>query len=169
MLKKYYLDGLHVQKQIFRNLSISGESGIGSGSISAMSPWSREMIKTFPVKNWRNIRIRNYLILVKQLKKCAWLRVSGEIPPGTCPIMVPIIFDSVARRNYVGQRLIENSIYPAILWDLTNHVIDGISIQNIDLSQRILCIHCDMRYDEETMNRTANLIILFAEQFCDTG
>jgi hypothetical protein len=165
MLKKHYLDGLPVRKTVFRELAISGEDGIASGEISAMSPWTREMINTFPVESWRNKRICNYLRLAEQVKTCSWLEVPVDIPPGTCPISVPLVFDKPARRNYMRQRLIENSIYPTILWDLTNPVVDNISAETIDLSKRILCIHCDMRYAIEEIDYIGEKIMSYATEY----
>lgn len=165
VLKKYYLEDLPVQKQVFRDLFIRGEESIASGEISAMSPWSKELLKTFPIDNWRKTRIRNYLRLVDIVKSCESLKVPVANPGEKCPLSVPLLFDTSARRDYVRERLIEHSVYPAILWELDNALVEGISPATIDISRRILSIHCDMRYNEQDMDYIANLIVSFINEF----
>lgn len=164
VLKKYYLDELPIDKQTFRNLAMSGEEGIAVGQVSAMTPWTKEMVNTIPVENWREKRIQNYSKLTDVLKTCKWVQTPKEILPGTCPLSVPLLFDKPLRRDHVRTRLIENSVYPAILWDLDNPVIEGVSDQCCDISRRILCIHCDMRYDEQTMEYLGKLISTYADE-----
>ncbi len=165
VLKKYYLEDLPVQKQVFRDLFIRGEESIASGGVSAISPWSKELLKTFPIDTWRKTRIRNYLRLVDVVKTCESLEVPVADPGEKCPLSVPLLFDTLARRDYVRERLIEHSVYPAILWELDNALVEGISVGTIDISRRILCIHCDMRYDEQDMDYIANLIVSFTNEF----
>ena len=43
--------------------------------------------------------------------------------------------------------------------------VEGIYPSTIDISRGILCIHCDMRYDEQDMDYIANLIVLFTNEF----
>jgi len=104
VLKKYYLDELPIDKQTFRNLAISGEKGIATGQISAMTPWTKEMLYTIPIEKWREMRIHNYLKLIDELKTCKWVETPNEIIPGASPFSVPLLFDSYVRRDHVRKR-----------------------------------------------------------------
>lgn len=164
VLKKYYLAGMPIQKNEFRNLAISGENDIGLQDVSSITPWSKEILQTFPIAGWRRKRRKNFHAFVDKAREYEWVNIpdSKEV---FCPFSIPLIFDSQGRRDYVREKLIEHSVYPAILWDLSKTVVDGISDPAIDTSQRVLSIHCDMRYDERDMEHIADLVAAIGKQY----
>ena len=50
--------------------------------------------------------------------------------------------------------LIKNSVYPAVLWNLPKSV----SIEAMNVSHRLLSVHCDGRYSEDDMEKLAFII-----------
>ena len=83
------------------------------------------------------------------------------------PFSAVLIFDTTERRNYVNEKLIRSRIYPAILWPLEKPVINGIPDKYMDLSRRILSIHCDMRYNESDMVYVGMQIRNFGNEYID--
>lgn len=158
LLKGLYLRGLQIEKQVFRQLALSGEAHIASGEISGMPDWTHNLLTVFPVDDWRAIRRCNFEIAAQALADLPWLEVLQPYEPQACPFSVVLLFDSEARRSFVRQKLIEARIYPAVLWPLNDPVVDGISREYRDFSARMLSIHCDMRYVEDEMLRVANLV-----------
>ncbi len=151
-LKALYLGGHRVEKDIFRQLLVSGERGIGSGCISGMSDLAKTMVSTFPTDRWREARRRNHRVMCDMLSDLPWLSVLGNDKNiDGCPFSTVLLFNSAERRNFVRGELIRSHIYPAILWPLEKPAVDGIPERYIELSRRILSIHCDMRYDEGDM------------------
>lgn len=110
------------------------------------------MLFTFPIDRWREKRRINHRCICNKLSGLPWLSVLGEENnEDSCPISAVLIFDTTERRNFVCEKLIQSRIYPAILWPLERPVINGTPERYVDLSRRILSIHCDMRYNESDM------------------
>ena len=151
-LKALFIDGHCIEKNIFRKLLTSGEENIATGNISGMSDWARNMLPAFPIDRWREKRRMNHRCLCNEISDLPWLSVLGkEDNDDSYPFSAVIIFDTAARRNFVCEKLIQSQIYPAILWPLEKPLIGGIPDKYLNLSRRILSIHCDMRYDESDM------------------
>lgn len=151
-LKTLYMNGHDIEKNIFRQLLISGEQEIASGNVSGMTDLARKMLSSFPVDLWREKRRINYRCLYNNLSDLSWLSVLGDKNrEDSCPFSLVLVFDMEARCNFVREKLIQTGIYPAVLWPLEKTVIDGIPDKYVNLSRRILSIHCDMRYDESDM------------------
>ncbi|MBE0447474.1 MAG: hypothetical protein IBX64_05160 [Actinobacteria bacterium] len=166
VLKSLYLEGQLVEKEVFRRLAISGESCIASGEISGMPEWTENLVHSFPVKLWRERRCSNHQVLYEALAGVPWLTLLlPEDNSGACPFSGILVFDSQECRTYVHERLIASRIYPAILWPLDEPVIDGIHQKYVDLSNRMLSIHCDMRYSEHEMEYIAAQIRKFGEEY----
>jgi hypothetical protein len=165
-LKGSYLRGVISNKSVFRSLETSGEKSLCGRSVSAISPWSEERIGHFPVSEWRQARNRNHRSLCDALSSLPWVRVlraplGGNFVPFSCIL----IFDGPGRREYIRLGLIRANIYPAILWPLEEAAIDGIPDEDVQVSRRVLSIHCDMRYTSEDMVRVAETIQRLSQEF----
>jgi len=167
-LKSLYVNGHDVGKDVFRNLLTAGELGIASGPISGMSEWARNMLHTFPISLWREKRRNNHRVICNELSHLPWLSILGEDDTeGSCPFSAVLIFDTTARRDFVYKALIQSRIYTAILWPLERPAIDGTPERYVDLSRRILSIHCDMRYNEHDMIYVGKQIRKLGSQYID--
>jgi hypothetical protein len=158
-LKAAYLTGGDVQKGTFRELYQSSEACIGQGPVSGISSWSRSMLGGLPVSQWRTARRHNYNTLAEALvgaNGITILRAQGR--SDVCPLVVAVVCDTAARQKVIRQALIDARVYPAVLWPLDEPLVLGVREYDMDLSRRILCLHCDMRYDTADMLRVANLV-----------
>ncbi len=161
LLKSLYLAQHHIGKDVFRRLALSGEEHIASGDISGMPDWTRSLLGIFPVEDWRSCRQVNHQTLRGSLADLDWLQVLSAPTDSHCPFSGIVLFDTPARRRYVRQNLIEAKVYPAVLWPLDAPVVAGIPPEFVGVSERMLSIHCDMRYGESDMLRVAELIRKF--------
>lgn len=155
VMKRDYLAGEPVEKEAYRELAVEGEQKIASGEISGMTERSRDLLREFPIDEWRETRRVNYNALRDALVDLDWLKIL-EPEDGARPFSGIAIFDSPERRDVVRDGLIARRIYPAVLWPLDGRA--GIPERYIDLSRRMLSIHCDMRYNERDMMRVADAI-----------
>lgn len=158
-LKAAYLAGGDVPKAAFRDLFQTSEAGIGVGPVSGISSWSRSMLGRLPISRWRDVRRENYDTLAQALGDVGGITLlrprDGD---GTCPLAVAIVCDTVPLQRSIKQALIDARVYPAVLWPLDEPFVEGIRECDLDLSRRILCLHCDMRYDSVDMLRVASLV-----------
>lgn len=166
LLKHLYLQGYEISKETFRQLQISGERHILAEEISGMSIWTRELLKTFPIGLWRSKRRANHRVFTNALKGIDWLDVLQPSDPSNgVPFSGILVFDSMERRDHVRQCLIAANVYPAVLWPLEKPVLRGVPQEHIEFSRRMLSIHCDMRYDEIDMQRVAEMIRKFGDEY----
>jgi hypothetical protein len=157
LLKSRYLSGQYVAKDEFRALFLEGESHIASGPVSGMTPATRETLDCFPVAAWREKRRENFEYLSSAIAGIPWLRVLQPQDESRTPMSAVIAVDTPARRESVRQKLIEKRIYPAVHWSLEEPVVRGsVPAAHVELSRRILSIHCDARYDESDLSRVAH-------------
>lgn len=158
-LKAAYLAGGDVRKATFRELYQTSEACIGRGPVSGISAWSRNMLSRFPASQWRRARRHNYDTLTEALLGANGITILGaQDTSDVCPLVVAIVCDTAARQKVIRQALIDACVYPAVLWPLDKPLVDGVRQSDVDLSQRILCLHCDMRYDTVDMLRVASLV-----------
>jgi hypothetical protein len=167
-VKSLYLQGYAMEKDTFRTLFISSERNIAAGPISGITDWSKDLLSTYPFDRWREKRRNNYNGLLKELNDLPWLSVAGDVKKEDgCPFSAVLVFDNPACRDYVYEKLIRARIYPAILWPLEKPVTGSIPERYMDLSRRILSIHCDMRYDRRDMIYVGKQIRKYGNEFLD--
>ena len=158
-LKKLYLEGYPVEHETFEKLFASGEDDIASGTISGMSEWSKALLDSFPLLQWREQRRENHLTLSEALSSISWVRVlQRQSFTDACPFSGILLFDSHERREWIRERLIKARVYPAVLWTLDKPCLLGIPDEALVFSRRMLSIHCDMRYTGNDMRHIAKLI-----------
>ena len=164
-LKEAYLDGGPITKNAFRELAIAGEDQMASGEASAMLDWSRDLLSGFPIDDWRSRRRANHGTMSQMLADLDWAQVLRPDPgDGVCPFSAVLITDSHDRREHIRRQLIASGVYPAVLWSLDEPVVDGIPPEHVDLSRRMLSIHCDMRYNCPDITHVCSLVSRFGNQ-----
>lgn len=165
LLKTMYLLNYPVEKERFHSFLISGEAMIAAGEISGMPSWTQALLATFPVDRWRRVRAANQATLATTLWQIPWVKIlEPENPQENCPFSGILLFDTQGRRDFVYQQLLTERIYPAILWRFTSST-PGIRPEDMDFSQRMLSIHCDMRYSTADMLKIADSIRIFGEAY----
>jgi len=165
LLKALYLQGHMIEKNTYRKLARSSEDNIAKGSISKMSNTTNELLFIYPIQQWRDKRLTNYIQLANSISAVPWVQVLKPKTNDVCPFSVILIFDKKTQRDYIQHRLIEERIYPSILWPLEKTIFSEIPDAHRELSNRMLSIHCDMRYAPKDLTRVANTIQRVGEEF----
>lgn len=158
LLKALYLNGYPVEKKTFRDLAVEGEKEIASGEISAIDQVSAALVSIIHSIKWREQRRQNHTHLTAQLNGIADLNVIEAKDPGSCPFSVILVCCDTKIRDRLRQKLIEQRIYPTVLWPLESCAV-AVPEVSVALSRRVLSLHCDGRYDRPDMDRVAEAVV----------
>ena len=151
--KSLYLDGMIIDKNEFRQDMILTEGQFDTMATSALDEETRCYLERFDVIQWYNGKKANW----NMLKDICLQRFTVMEPedPGCFPFSLILLLDSESERKAIRKSLIDNSIYPAILWSVPE--CDNNEVK--DFSCRMLSIHCDSRYDNGAMNDLGRIIV----------
>ena len=157
-LKTFQLEP-SVDKAILIGADSDPDKDAGNGAGSEVNGAAEDLLRCFPVKEWRERRRNNCRGVSNVLKGLSWLRVlEADAGDGTCQFSGVVLFDSEARRDLVRRELTARQIFLPVLWDLEDAAIPGIPEKHRRFSKTLLCIPCDARYDQATIERVSGLI-----------
>jgi len=160
LLKRQYLGGEAVEKAWFRELAQRGESLTDAARPAAMTRLSRDVWRGYATRVWRNARRDGWSVLRNGLG--ALDRAEVLEPPDTpdiVPYAVVVLLDAAAQRERLKRYLVGHRIYPAILWPIVDAPeLPEVPASALDISRRILVLHCDGRYDHEDLERVARVV-----------
>ncbi len=94
---------------------------------------------------WRISKVSNAYIMII-------LEPEGD---GCYPFSLMLLFDSEVLRDRCRNSLINNDVYPALLWKIPS---DNKHPEVKDFSNRMLSIHCDARYGVNDVKRLYDII-----------
>jgi hypothetical protein len=154
-LKSEYLLGANVTKNSYLRLFGKTENAYKLSAPARISTFSRHLIDSFPVHEWRHRRLANIRCLAEAITSVS--DVTGL--PSTFGVVIR--FRDHDQREKVRLSLLERNIYPAILWPLEN---TGASRADLRFSQRMLFLHADFRYGERDMQKVAEEIAIALRQ-----
>lgn len=149
-MKAAYLNGELKDKEAFRKRYIDTEEWLDHAGLSLIDERSKDYIGQLDINAWMGAKRRNWIML-RQLVKADVVTVEDE----SCnPFSFIILAESEEKRNEIRKRLIERSVYPAILWNVPESTCKEVQ----DFSHRMLSIHCDGRYTEDDMQQLAAIV-----------
>ncbi len=159
VLKGLYLQGYPLDRELHWRLAAAAEDRMSSGDVSGIPEWIGDLLTCFPAQQWRERRRNNCRSVSTVLKGLPWLKVlEADAGGGTCQFSGVVLFDSEQRRNFVRQELIDRRIFLPVLWDLDDAAIPAIPEEHRRFSKTLLCIPCDARYDQATIEQVSGLI-----------
>ena len=154
VMKTAYLKGENVKKEDFRKCFVKTEEWFDSSEPVLIDQRSKEFVtQQLDINLWQGAKRKNWLLLKNLVHK------------DTCKILIPeddactafsliLLVDSNDSRNAIRKRLIDDGVYPAILWNVSNTA----STEARDFSERMLSIHCDGRYTEDDIRQLADML-----------
>lgn len=151
-LKARYLAEENVKKAVFRSGFVDTEEFFDRVEVCALDSDSKEYLKMFDVLDWYNMKRDNWELL-KDIKK-EGVRVIMPENMGCYPFSLVLLFDALDERYRVRKELIENEIFPAILWDVPSPTEGEI----FEFSRKMLSIHCDGRYTKDEILQMRSII-----------
>lgn len=152
LLKKNYLEKGNIDKQNFRDLYLNSELLFEKQETNAALPLIiHSLINKIPIEILRAHKTNNFKKLSEaiKIKKIIWQR---KISGNQCPFSFILCFENEEKRNTMKKYLIENNIYPAVLWPHQKQ------IKAKEFSAKVLFVHCDIRYSLADMSYLAEII-----------
>lgn len=151
-LKSSYLSGCAVEKALFREELMDTEAFFDSAPVSSIDGLTADYLDRFDVDDWYISKRRNWMEMRTSLGGRFELL---EPENHNCnPLSFTILCESADYREEFRKRLIDSSVYPAVLW----HVPVNVSSPVMDISSRMLSIHCDGRYSLEEIEQMKTII-----------
>lgn len=149
--KSKYLQGLVDEKDGFRKLYLETEDAFDVLDSSSIDDQSKGYFETFDIEAWNSSKKKNWEVLRDLFVSC---NVDVVCPENRelVPFSLIAVFETEEKRNDIRKKMIEESIYPAVLWNVPSHVSENVK----DFSNRMLSIHCDGRYDENDIEIMQN-------------
>lgn len=141
--KSKYLQGLVGDKDGFRKLYLETEDAFDELDCSSIDDRSRGYFESFDIEAWNYSKKKNWEVLNDLFLSCN-VEVACPENRELVPFSLIALFETEGKRNDVRKRMIAESIYPAVLWNVPNLVSEKVK----DFSKRMLSIHCDGRYDD---------------------
>jgi hypothetical protein len=153
-MKSDYLEGKDVCKENFRKKYTETEEWFDTAEPSLIDERTERFIsKEFDINLWLGAKKKNWALLSNLVNKKYCKVLSAEHESCTMFSLV-LLFENTAQRDMVRKRLIDNSVYPAILWS----VPETASESSRAFSERMLSVHCDGRYNEEDIRQLADIL-----------
>lgn len=154
-LKSMYLRGMISSKDAFRSGFVESEEEVASLPVSQIDSTSKKLINDFDVYSLYNKKLQNWSYANERLGKR--LDIMQPEDNSCIPFSIVALTADKSERDALREYLINRSIYPAVLWAMPTCQHD-IYPEAFDLSERLLSLHCDYRYDIEDMERLCNVI-----------
>ena len=152
--KAAYLRGENISKDEFRNQYTTTEEWFDHAAPVLIDDRSRVVVSDhLDIHRWFNAKRKN------------WQLLYGLINRDNCEVFEPVsvncsmfslmlLFESKEHRDAVRSLLIQERVYPAILWNVPAKASPAAK----DFSGRMLSIHCDGRYTEEDIRSLALIL-----------
>lgn len=151
-LKKRYIGGARVEKSTFRPGYVDTEVFFDTCDVCALDNRSKEYLDSFDIESWYQRKKENWSLL-KDIKHPD-VRVLKPENTECNPFSLILVLSSREKRDKVRETLINNNVYPAILWYIPSPIDENVFI----ISNRILSIHCDARYSKEDIQQLRLII-----------
>lgn len=155
-LKSAYLEGSFAQKDIFRSLYIEAENRFGLESTNSILPKIIEtQLYSLPITTLLERTNNNVVQAKKGIKLSQGVRLMEM--ENTSDMGLVFLADNHGLRTKFKDYLVDNKIYPAVLWP--NQFIQS----DVDLEERILFVHVDFRYSKDDIGYIISIINKFFE------
>lgn len=151
-LKASYLAGGNIEKSAFRSGYVDTEAFFDTCDVCALDNRSQEYLLSFDIDAWYQRKLENWRLLSDMHYQD--VRVLKPESHQCYPFSLVLVFNSLDKRVKVRQALIENSVYPAILWYIPSPADGDVFM----MSNNMLSIHCDGRYSEEKIEQLKLII-----------
>ena len=165
-MKREYLMGKPVDKNVFREKMLTSEEIIDKLGLSGMDKETMNIAREMNYGMWDELKTENWRLAYEMLGlKFNVLRplYFDEISLNSTqsdwrPFSITILCDTAEERSALRMHLIKNMIYPAILWAVPE---DSEYPEAVDFSKRMLSVHCDPRYSRNDIKKMCERILAF--------
>ena len=148
--KTDYLEDIVSDKQLYRKLFLETEDWFNLSEPSMIDKKSKNYIEYFDISDWQATKRKNWQLLYHLVETEVLIPENEKCTPFSFIILT----NNTEERDLLRKRLLEKSVYPAILWNVPNSTTP----ENKDFSHRMLSIHCDGRYTEKDIRQLAIIL-----------
>ena len=153
-MKARYLEGENISKEEFRKKYTETEPWFDTAEPVLIDKRSKTVVsEQLDINSWLGAKRKNWELLYSLVSRehCQVLTAEHE----SCTLFsLVLLLESSKKRDVVRKKLIDSSVYPAILWS----VQESASVSSKDFSERMLSIHCDGRYSEGDIRQLAVIL-----------
>lgn len=154
LLKTLYLADSPIHKEVYRQLYIETEFAFSGMEISSISLTSLKLLQHLNIQEWYRKKTSNWLALSAISNENFSILVPENIKKSN-PFSLVLQFKNNAVREYFIKMLIQNQIYPAVLWNIPVQSNSEI----MHLGETLLSIHCDARYELSEIELLKNKLL----------
>jgi dTDP-4-amino-4,6-dideoxygalactose transaminase len=163
ILKKNYLDDEFNEKDYYLKIYEEANKFYDNKIINptSITDISKEILNKYDFELLRNQRKDNYNFLYSIIKndfKKHITPLTKKLNKSETPLGLPIICN---RRDDLRKHLINNDIYPPIHWNLPSEILVEKFKLPHEISNNILTIPCDHRYNIKDMKRIIEVVNKF--------
>lgn len=151
-MKARYLAGEDIEKSVFRSGYVDTEAFFDTCEVCSLDKRSKEYLLYFDVASWYQRKLRNWILLRDIFHPDMKVLEPDHIQ--CCPFSLVIVFNSRDKRDQVRKVLIENRVYPAILWNIPSSA----GGDAYTFSNNMLSVHCDARYSADDIQHLKLII-----------
>lgn len=165
ILKHTYLRGLAVNKDDYLQLSIEGQNELDDENNSVVSAFTKNVLSFLNIEKYRQQRASNiskFIQLNIQNPSLYWQPLFESWSAETVPFNSIIICSTQQIRDSLRKYLISQNIFPAIHWRQPEQGVAFDDLDAIALSEKILTIPTDQRYDAADIFRIFEILNKFS-------
>lgn len=141
-------------KNAFREKYVDTEEQISNLTLSGIDDQSREISNNFNIKLWTDLKYDNWLI-ANQILGNRFNIIGRERNGYWHPFSLILLMNSAEERKALQQYMVKHKIYPAVLWRMP----DNTEFEDAKFfSERMLSVHCDVRYSRAEIIEMCNII-----------
>lgn len=159
VMKAQYLAGEAVNKSFYRECFASAEHQLEMTDSGPMNASCKELYNWYSGYDLSIPKRANYEYFRRKFRSntcCSLVQPAGE---DTLPLGIVLCCTTVGLRNELRTHLIQQHIYPAVLWPLETE-----EAYIRDISDRHLFIHCDFRYGQQDMDFLLTQLAYFIQK-----
>lgn len=158
MVRKWdYLAGAPTSRERFRELQTLGESTLLASRDLEITPWSKASLEDGVPVAWRRQRadnVRAFLTGTSDDPRFRPVWGDGGEPADLVPFNAVLLFEEAAERDEVRRTLADARVFTAVHWPQ----LEEASPRVRDVSDRILTIPMDQRYDGTDVERVIAVV-----------
>ena len=165
ILKRAYLQGLAVNKEDYLSLSRDGQNKLDDPTNSVISVFTANTLKFLDVESLRQKRganIRKFSDLTKNKPNPYWKPLFNHWERDIVPFNAIILCQSKRVRDALQKYLISHNIFAPIHWKQPYEGVSSKDLKAIALSEQILTIPMDWRYNADDIIWIREIIDNFA-------
>ena len=160
-MKSRYLAGEKIEKSFYLNKFHLTENAFSDMPVSAIYYKSKKIVSELDIDAWNRIKYNNWSYLFNLFANTNDLfTVLNPDNQTDVPFSLIMEFADGQYRDKVRKKLIENNIFPAVLWKIPVNV----DFASFDFCCRMLSVHCDARYTLDQIKVMANRMATILEK-----